>query len=104
MEAAELAIEHRISALPGTVPKHDSYVGFPVPVGIAARGDHALFTGRPLRLIRDWIRCYDAERPHTALGGRNPAEVYRGATPVDTMVKPLRALLTSPQTQQQQEY
>ena len=76
-----------------------------MPVGIAARSDHALCTGRPLRLmIRDWIRCYNAERPHTALGGRNPAVVYRRETPVDMMDKPFRALLATPQTQQQQEY
>ena len=38
-----------------------------------------------------------------ALGGRTPAEAYRGETPVDMMDKPLRALPTSPQAQQQQQ-
>ena len=28
------------------------------------------------RLIRDWIRFYNAERPHSSLGGRTPAEAY----------------------------
>jgi len=37
------------------------------------------------------------------LGGRTPAEAYRGETPVDMMDKPLRALPTSPQAQQQQQ-
>ena len=55
------------------------------------------------RLIRDWIGFYNAERPHSALGGRTPAEAYRGETPVDMMDKPLRALTTSPQAQQQQQ-
>ena len=55
------------------------------------------------RLIREWVRCYNVERPHSALDGRTPAETYRGETPVDTMDKPLRALPTSPQAQQQQE-
>ena len=55
------------------------------------------------RLIRDWIRFYNLERPHAALDGRTPAEAYRGETPVDMMDKPLRALPTSPQAQQQQE-
>ena len=55
------------------------------------------------RLIRDWVAFYNTERPHMALGGRTPAEAYRGDTPVDMMDKPLRALPTSPQAQQQQE-
>ena len=55
------------------------------------------------RLIRDWVRFYNLERPHAALDGRTPAEAYRGETPVDMMDKPLRALPTSPQAQQQQE-
>ena len=55
------------------------------------------------RLIRDWVALYNAERPHAALGGRTPAEAYRDPTPVDMMDKPLRALPTSPQAQQQQE-
>ena len=55
------------------------------------------------RLIRDWVALYNAERPHAALGGRTPAETYRDGPPVDMMDKPLRALPTSPQAQQQQE-
>ena len=39
----------------------------------------------------------------TALDGRTPAEAYRGKPPVDTMDKPLSALPTSPQAQQQQQ-
>ena len=35
--------------------------------------------------------------------GRTPAEAYRGEPPVDMMDKPLRALPTSPQAQQQQQ-
>ena len=49
------------------------------------------------RLIGDWVRFYNLERPHLALDGRTPAEAYRGEPPVDTMDKPLRALPTSPQ-------
>ena len=55
------------------------------------------------RLIGDWVRFYNLERPHLALDGRTPAEAYRGEPPVDMMDKPLRALPTSPQAQQQQE-
>ena len=55
------------------------------------------------RLIGDWVRFYNLERPHLALDGRTPAEAYRGETPVDMMDKPLRALPTSPQAQQQQQ-
>ena len=55
------------------------------------------------RLIREWVRFYNLERPHAALDGRTPAEAYRGDPPVDMMDKPLRALPTSPQAQQQQE-
>ena len=55
------------------------------------------------RVIGEWTGSYHTERPHSALGGRTPAEAYRGETPVDRMDKPLRALPTSPQTQQQQQ-
>ena len=55
------------------------------------------------RLIRDWIRFYNAERPHTSLGGRTPAEAYRGEMPADMMDKPLRDVTTSLQAQQQQQ-
>jgi hypothetical protein len=59
------------------------------------------FTAR--RVIGEWIDFYNTERPHSALGGRTPAEVYRDGPPVDMMDKPLRALPTSPQAQQQQQ-
>ena len=52
------------------------------------------------RVIGEWIDFYNTERPHSALGGKTPAEAYRGAPPVDMMDKPLRALPTSPQAQQ----
>ena len=55
------------------------------------------------RLIGEWLHFYNTERPHSALDGRTPAEAYRGETPVDMMDKPLRALPTSPQAQQQQQ-
>ena len=55
------------------------------------------------RLIRNWVRFYNLERPHAALDGRTPDEAYRGEPPVDMMDKPLRALPTSPQAQQQQQ-
>ena len=55
------------------------------------------------RLIGDWVRFYNLERPHLALDGRTPAEAYRCEPPVDMMDKPLRALPTSPQAQQQQQ-
>ena len=65
---------------------------------------HEIADGLTARhLIRDWVRFYNAERPHAALGGRTPAEAYRDGPPVDMMDKPLRALPTSPQAQQQQE-
>ena len=57
----------------------------------------------PRRLIRDWVCFYNTERPHAALDGRAPAEAYCGETPVDRMDKPLRALPTSPQAQQQDD-
>ena len=59
------------------------------------------FTAR--RLIGEWLRFYNVERPHSALDGRTPAEAYRGDPPVDMMDKPLRALPTSPQAQQQRK-
>ena len=34
------------------------------------------------RLIGDWVRFYNLERPHAALDGRTPAEAYRGDPPV----------------------
>ena len=59
------------------------------------------FTAR--RLLHDWIGLYNAERPHSALGRHTPAEAYRDGMPVEMMDKPLRALPTSPQAQQQQQ-
>ena len=55
------------------------------------------------RVIGEWIDFYNTERPHPALGGKTPAEAYRGGPPVDMMDKPLRALPTSPQAQQQRQ-
>ena len=55
------------------------------------------------RVIDEWMAFYNAERPHSALAGRTPAEAYRGEEPVDMMDKPLRALTTSPLAQQQQD-
>jgi len=54
------------------------------------------------RVIGDWIAFYNAERPHSALAGRTPAEAYAAARPVDMMDK-ASALPTSPQAQQQQK-
>ena len=59
------------------------------------------FTAR--RVIAEWIGFYNTIRLHSALGGRTPAGAYRGGTPVDVMDKPLRALTTYPQAQQQLE-
>jgi len=54
------------------------------------------------RLIGDWIDFYNTERPHSALGGRTPAEAYGAGRPVDMTDKAI-ALPTSPQAQQQQQ-
>jgi len=59
------------------------------------------FTTR--RVIGEWIGFYNTIGPHTALDGRPPAEARWGERPVDMMDKPLRALTTSPQAQQQQQ-
>lgn len=53
------------------------------------------------RVIADWIGFYNTERPHSALGGRTPAEAHGAGQPVDMMDK-ATALPTSPQAQQQQ--
>jgi len=53
------------------------------------------------RVIADWIGFYNTERPHSALGGRTPAEAHGAGQPVDMMDKAI-ALPTSPQAQQQQ--
>ena len=55
------------------------------------------------RLIDEWIGFYNTERPHSALDGKTLLEAYRGDPPVDMMDKPLRALPTSPQAQQQRQ-
>lgn len=54
------------------------------------------------RVIGEWIAFYNDERPHSALDGATPAEVYAAARPVDMMDKAC-ALPTSPQAQQQKE-
>ncbi len=55
------------------------------------------------RVIDDWISFYNTARPHSTLAGRTPFEAYQGEEPVDMMDKPLRALTTYPQAQQQQK-
>ena len=54
------------------------------------------------RVIGEWINFYNTERPHSALGGRTPAEDYGAVLPMDMMDKP-DGLPTSPQAQQLQE-
>lgn len=54
------------------------------------------------RVIGEWMRFYNTERPHSALGGATPAEAYVSGRPGDMMDK-ARALPTSPQAQQQQQ-
>jgi putative transposase len=62
---------------------------------------HELTDGfRAERVIGEWIEFYNAERPHSALAGRTPAEAYGCDRPVDMMDKPDR-LPTSPPAQQQ---
>ena len=57
---------------------------------------HELADGlKARRVIDEWIGFYTTERPHSALGGRTPAEAYRGARPVDMMDTSLRAVPTS---------
>ena len=53
-------------------------------------------------VIAEWIDFYNAERPHSALAGRTPAEAYGAGQPVDMMDKAI-ALPTSPQAQQPQQ-
>ena len=55
---------------------------------------HELADGlKARRVIGEWIGFYTTERPHSALGGRTPAEAHRGARPVDIYrhVAPRRA-------------
>jgi putative transposase len=64
---------------------------------------HELTDGfRAEQVIREWIDFYNGDRPHSALGGRTPAEAYSAKWPVDMMDK-ADALPTSPQAQQQQK-
>ena len=59
---------------------------------------HELADGlKARRVIGEWIGFYTTERPHSALGGRTPAEADRGARPVEMMDTSLRAVPTSPQ-------
>ena len=53
------------------------------------------------RVIAEWIGFYNTERPHSALGGRTPAEAYGATRSVDMMDK-AHTLPTSPQPQQHQ--
>ena len=55
------------------------------------------------RVIGEWIGFYNTERPHSALGGHTPAEAYRDGPACGYVDKPLRALPTYPQAQQQQQ-
>ena len=62
----------------------------------------AVFDEKVEQVIREWIEFYNGDRPHSALGGRTPAEAYGAKWPVDMMDK-ADALPTSPQAQQQQK-
>ena len=55
------------------------------------------------RVIGEWIDFYNAERPHSALGGKTPAEAYCGDPPADMMDKQLRALPAYPPAQQRRQ-
>ena len=60
---------------------------------------HELADGLTARhVIAEWIGFYTTERPHSALGGRTPAEAYRGARPVEMMDTSLRAVPTGSRT------
>ena len=48
-----------------------------------------------LPVIGEWIGFYNAERPHSSLGGKTPAEAYAAGQPVDMLDK-TTALPTSP--------
>ena len=49
---------------------------------------HELTDGfRAERVVGEWIEFYNAERPHSALAGRTPAEAYGCDWPVDMMDK-----------------
>ncbi len=64
---------------------------------------HELTDGfRARRIIGEWFTFYNTERPHSALAGQTPAEVYAAGRPVDMMDKAF-ALPTSPQVQQHRQ-
>ena len=64
---------------------------------------HELTDGfRAERVIGDWIDFYNTERPHSAHGGKTPAEAYRAGQPVDMMDKP-EGLPTYPPAQRQRQ-
>jgi len=48
------------------------------------------------RVINEWFAFYNAERSHSTLDGRTPAEAYGAGRPMDMMDKP-DGLPTSPQ-------
>ena len=54
------------------------------------------------RVIGEWIKFYNTERPHSVHAGQTPAEAYGAGRPVDMMDKP-DGLSTYPSAQQQQE-
>jgi len=54
------------------------------------------------RVVGNWIKFYNTERPHSAHGGLTPAEAYGTGQPMDMMDKP-RGFPTSPQVQQHQK-
>ena len=46
--------------------------------------EHDLADGfQARRVIGEWIDFYNAEQPHSALGGKTPAEAYRGDRKID---------------------
>ena len=65
---------------------------------------HELTDGfRAERVIAEWIDFYNAERPHSALAGRTPAETYEAGRPVDMMDKPDGLPIFPPAQQKQQD-
>ena len=54
------------------------------------------------RVIGEWIKFYNTQRPHSSLDDKTPAEAYWRDRPGDMMDK-ADALTTYPQAQQQQE-
>ena len=55
------------------------------------------------RVIDEWMAFYNAERPHSALAGRTPAEAYRGEEPVEMWSRREAACPSYPLAQQQQD-